>query len=279
MEQIREKGDKIPPQAEKREGAIMRRRSGGTKKPITKRIWFWPVVALVAAGAIFGGGDDKGEPKQEPAPPARSISDTSSPEENKGPTAEEIAQDYLSKQFELDVTDFKESSSKFEITVSVDGVSDRNDQTEAPEDWQSVQLCMISAQARMSEKLEAPAKETTLYLRDSNDDLMLLAQGGKITFDKYEKKEEPPATSDTQEPNTDNSSAGKVGNGDNFNTYDNPSQQETTKNYVLNTNTMKFHRPSCNSVAKIAPENYSTYNGTRDGAISKGYDPCGKCNP
>lgn len=258
----------------------MRRRSGSsTKKPITKRPWFWPVVALVAVVAIFGGGSDKEENQQGPETPSRSVSAKSTPDESEGPTAEEIAQDYLSKQFELNLTDFKESFSKFEITVSVDGVSDRSDQTEAPDGWQDIQLRMISAQARMSEKLEEPKKETKLYLRDSADDLMLSVQGGRITFDKYEKKEEPPAPPDTQEPNDDTSSSEKEGNGNNFNTYDNPSQQETAKNYVLNTNTMKFHRPNCDSVAKIAPDNYSTYSGTRDGAISKGYDPCGKCNP
>lgn len=72
-----------------------------------------------------------------------------------------------------------------------------------------------------------------------------------------------------QEQNTNN----------NFNTYDNSSQQQTTSNYVLNTNTKKFHYPSCRDVKKIAPQNYSTYDGTRDGIIGQGYSPCGHCTP
>ncbi len=69
------------------------------------------------------------------------------------------------------------------------------------------------------------------------------------------------------------------GDGSNFNTYDNAQQQNTSSSYVLNTSTMKFHRPSCSSVKKIAPQNYSTSNNSREELISQGYSPCGKCNP
>lgn len=69
------------------------------------------------------------------------------------------------------------------------------------------------------------------------------------------------------------------GNSNNFNIYDNEDQQKTTYSYVLNSGTMKFHKPSCNSVKKIAPDNYSTYEGTREEVIAKGYDPCGNCHP
>lgn len=68
------------------------------------------------------------------------------------------------------------------------------------------------------------------------------------------------------------------GNGSNFDTYDNPEQQQTSASYVLNTNTGKFHKPSCSSVAKIAPQNYATAN-DRDSIIAQGYVPCKKCNP
>lgn len=61
--------------------------------------------------------------------------------------------------------------------------------------------------------------------------------------------------------------------------YDNASQQQTTNSYVLNTNTMKFHSPGCKSVKEIAPQNYSTYDGTRDDIINQGYSPCGNCKP
>ena len=52
-----------------------------------------------------------------------------------------------------------------------------------------------------------------------------------------------------------------------------------TNSYVLNTNTMKFHKQSCRDVKKISPENYDTFDGSRDEVINMGYDPCGHCNP
>lgn len=74
-------------------------------------------------------------------------------------------------------------------------------------------------------------------------------------------------------------SSGSAGNGENFNTYNNADQQQTSASYVLNTNTHKFHYPSCKSVKKIAPQNYSTSNSSRDELIAQGYDPCGNCHP
>lgn len=73
--------------------------------------------------------------------------------------------------------------------------------------------------------------------------------------------------------------SGGNGNGSNFNTYDNASQQDTSASYVLNTSTHKFHYPSCRSVPKISPKNYSTSNSSRDSLISQGYSSCGICKP
>lgn len=49
--------------------------------------------------------------------------------------------------------------------------------------------------------------------------------------------------------------------------------------YVLNTNTHKFHYPSCSSVKQMSESNKSFYTGTRDEVIAMGYDPCGRCHP
>lgn len=49
--------------------------------------------------------------------------------------------------------------------------------------------------------------------------------------------------------------------------------------YVLNTNTEKFHYPSCNSVKQIKPENYQEYFGSRSNVIAQGFVPCKNCNP
>ena len=70
-----------------------------------------------------------------------------------------------------------------------------------------------------------------------------------------------------------------TGNGNNFNTYDNEEQQETSAQYVLNTSSRKFHRPSCRDVPKISPANYSTTNRSRSDLISSGWSACGHCSP
>ena len=49
--------------------------------------------------------------------------------------------------------------------------------------------------------------------------------------------------------------------------------------YVLNTNSKKFHLPSCNGVAKIQAENRKDFTGSRQDLIDQGYSPCGACNP
>ena len=54
---------------------------------------------------------------------------------------------------------------------------------------------------------------------------------------------------------------------------------DVTGEYVLNTNTKKFHRPSCSSVAQMSPENKAAFSGSREELIAAGYDPCKRCNP
>lgn len=49
--------------------------------------------------------------------------------------------------------------------------------------------------------------------------------------------------------------------------------------YILNTNTYKFHYPSCSSVGQMNESNKKEYTGSRDDLIAMGYDPCGRCKP
>lgn len=82
-------------------------------------------------------------------------------------------------------------------------------------------------------------------------------------------------------PANDGSAQGDNGGGSSseahFNDYDTPEHQDT-KEYVLNTSTMKVHRPTCSDVKKIKPENYSTINNSAD-ALNNGYVPCKRCSP
>ena len=49
--------------------------------------------------------------------------------------------------------------------------------------------------------------------------------------------------------------------------------------YVLNTNTKKFHLPTCASVSSMKEHNRKDVTATREELIAQGYDPCGSCHP
>ena len=72
---------------------------------------------------------------------------------------------------------------------------------------------------------------------------------------------EPPATVPTESTSSDHEHHG------------------TQTSYVLNTNTKKFHYPSCSSVSQMADKNRKDVTAGRDEVIAMGYSPCGRCNP
>lgn len=49
--------------------------------------------------------------------------------------------------------------------------------------------------------------------------------------------------------------------------------------FVLNTNSKKFHIPTCDSVSDMNPANKKEYCGSREDLIDDGYDPCKNCDP
>jgi DNA-entry nuclease len=57
------------------------------------------------------------------------------------------------------------------------------------------------------------------------------------------------------------------------------SQVEEEEHYILNTNSHKFHLPSCSSVDSMSEKNKEDYYGTREELIDQGYEPCGSCQP
>lgn len=56
-------------------------------------------------------------------------------------------------------------------------------------------------------------------------------------------------------------------------------QEAAEEDFVVNTNTGKFHIPSCSSVEKMKEKNKKEVTCTRDELIEKGYSPCGMCHP
>ncbi len=51
------------------------------------------------------------------------------------------------------------------------------------------------------------------------------------------------------------------------------------REYILNTNTYKYHTPSCSSVKQITKANIKEYTGNKDELASMGYEPCKRCKP
>ncbi|MDY5181646.1 DNA/RNA non-specific endonuclease, partial [Butyribacter sp.] len=49
--------------------------------------------------------------------------------------------------------------------------------------------------------------------------------------------------------------------------------------YIINTNTKKFHLPSCSSVSETLNKNKKSYKGSCEELIENGYEPCKRCNP
>ncbi len=57
------------------------------------------------------------------------------------------------------------------------------------------------------------------------------------------------------------------------------SSQSGTCQYVLNTNTMKFHYAGCSSVGQMSEKNKQYSNASRDEIIAQGYTACKRCHP
>ena len=51
------------------------------------------------------------------------------------------------------------------------------------------------------------------------------------------------------------------------------------QDYVLNTNSMKFHYAFCEWAQKISSKNRKDYTGSREDLLEQGYSPCGSCIP
>lgn len=56
-------------------------------------------------------------------------------------------------------------------------------------------------------------------------------------------------------------------------------REGTVVTYILNTNTYKFHVPSCSSIKQMKADNMQEYIGNREDLMNQGYDPCKRCNP
>ena len=98
-------------------------------------------------------------------------------------------------------------------------------------------------------------------------------------------RSENEAQKDNAESDQTNRANNAAGSSDAKNSGNDAGSEESSvtshelREYVLNTKSMKFHRPTCSSVDDIADNNKQEATATRDELISEGYSPCKQCNP
>lgn len=81
------------------------------------------------------------------------------------------------------------------------------------------------------------------------------------------------------EINEDNITEVKDDNSEKDDQPSTPSTDGENCDYILNTSSKKFHKVGKSCANSISDKNREEYFGTREQLISKGYVPCGICNP
>lgn len=117
-----------------------------------------------------------------------------------------------------------------------------------------------------------PATEPTTIITEATDPTELVTEAPTeiVTEATVPPATEPPTEAPTEAPVTEPPTEAPT-------EASTPEPQTTT--YVLNTNTKKFHYPSCGSAKKIKEHNKSVFEGTREEVMNMGYEPCGNCHP
>lgn len=106
------------------------------------------------------------------------------------------------------------------------------------------------------ETLEALKKRNIKAFRtDQSGTIVAVSDGSKVTFPGQNIKDE------------------------NVSHTENEKNASQTGEYVINTNTKKFHLPDCSLAASIKADNKKISEETRDELIQMGYEPCKSCKP
>ena len=119
----------------------------------------------------------------------------------------------------------------------------------------------------------ASSKETVKWY-SSNNKVATVSSTGKVTAKKEGTVTITAKTSNGLKATCKVTVKGKT---DTAVTNSNSSSGKCT--YVLNTNTKKFHLPSCSSVDDMKEKNKKEVSCSREEVIKMGYEPCKRCNP
>lgn len=120
-------------------------------------------------------------------------------------------------------------------------------------------------------------KGVSVFRTDEQGTIIAKADGKVIKWNVTPSKTWAPGTIPltlSEEPNTSDAPINR-----NIMPDENQNRSTSDVSYVLNTNTKKFHLPSCASVSDMKEKNKKEVNWSRDDIIDAGYDPCKRCNP
>lgn len=117
--------------------------------------------------------------------------------------------------------------------------------------------------------------DVTLFRTDLQGDIVCTSNGSSVKFsvsrnpnaDVYNGRGSNPSLPEQTDPP------------ENLPQQTQPEDTPTGADYVLNTNSMKFHYAYCEWAQKISDRNRLDYTGSREDLIAQGYTPCGGCNP
>lgn len=119
--------------------------------------------------------------------------------------------------------------------------------------------------------------EVTVYRTDIQGHIICRSDGEDVEFTVTRNAEAE--TIGLPSNSVEKSGAASSASGENGENIGHVDDGGTGADYILNTNTHKFHYPSCSSINSMKESNKSSYTGSRNEIISMGYSPCGRCNP
>lgn len=260
------------------------------KKPLTKRWWFWAVCVVLVLGIIGNIGnainDSKNTVSQAPEDTSSKVSVAESSQVSASSSTVSL-EALTEKMNEILRQNYSGSNIVFDdktvqVTVWLDGIAaavatcQQEGRGADDKEWMGAKDGTLALAKSLEEVLDSAGYSdmnvALNFANDQNHDNALLSiYNGDIVYDVLAEEAAPSPT-----PIAQGSTAGHSGS-NNFNTYDNLEQQQTEADYVLNTSSKKVHYKTCDSVKKIAPDNYKEFFGTIDEALAEGYTKCGSC--
>lgn len=250
------------------------------EKPIYKKWWFWLIVVAVIGSIGKSGDDTSAESTHEvPTEVATVTTENTTVKETISATDAVSAWKEKINSFMVDEFDYYDiiaDESGATISIATNGFAEVMETAKAYgydenyESWSNVRTSIIDMCNVFSDYAVTFGLDnypiTVAVLDDRNHDIVMLnIKSGEISYD-YMAEATTAATQATTEAAIETTEATE--NNDEF-----------TTDYVLNTNSRKFHYPSCSSAKQTKDSNKAYFTGTRDEVIKKGYSPCGRCCP